>query len=393
VSEWQAAYWGENGIEIYKMAGQSQVSVIYSGSLDGLKTVSGGRQRRILILGRHNTVRLRKRYPPLKMNKLMQAVEIEAPDIFPLRNCSFHCRIAETYATHIIVDIWAWERVFVESLHASFAFQYIIPEELTFLSLPSGIYIYGHGSNVQIIAAGDGKFLDAASRPGNDFSSADLKVFLAGLSDNIASIREIRFYGNTSVEVPPSFTSRAKNYPVASAPPFLEALKGLPVKPFRRKKRLLLKSLNTKTMLRFAFYGATAYGLMIYLTLNNYDKAIMDLKKKSLLLDKEISLLDGGRSKDEAEVLQEVEARKLASTEPLKVLNILATELPEEAYVKSLVFNQGIIEATFSFHDPVALLRKLSGSERIAAARLKGSPVKDSASGIYNTVFSLEIKS
>jgi len=91
--------------------------------------------------------------------------------------------------------------------------------------------------------------------------------------------------------------------------------------------------------------------------------------------------------------LQEVEARKLASTEPLKVLNILATELPEEAYVKSLVFNQGIIEATFSFHDPVALLRKLSGSERIAAARLKGSPVKDSASGIYNTVFSLEIKS
>jgi len=255
VSEWQAAYWGENGIEIYKMAGQSQVSVIYSGSLDGLKTVSGGRQRRILILGRHNTVRLRKRYPPLKMNKLMQAVEIEAPDIFPLRNCSFHCRIAETYATHIIVDIWAWERVFVESLHASFAFQYIIPEELTFLSLPSGIYIYGHGSNVQIIAAGDGKFLDAASRPGNDFSSADLKVFLAGLSDNIASIREIRFYGNTSVEVPPSFTSRAKNYPVASAPPFLEALKGLPVKPFRRKKRLLLKSLNTKRCFGLPFTG------------------------------------------------------------------------------------------------------------------------------------------
>jgi len=59
VSKWQAAYFGEKGIEIYQMAGQSQAGLLYSGSLDGLKPVSGGMQRRILILGKNNFIRIR----------------------------------------------------------------------------------------------------------------------------------------------------------------------------------------------------------------------------------------------------------------------------------------------------------------------------------------------
>ena len=392
MGKWQAAYWGEKGVDIYQMSGQGNIQLLYSGSIDKLKNVSGGRQRRILILGRHNTVRLRKRYPPLKINKLLRAVEIEAQDIFPVKNCSFHCKIAETYATHIIVDIWAWERAPVEALRASFTFQYILPEELTFLSSPSGIYIYSYGLTVQIIAAGDGKFLEAASCPAADFSKENLELFLTGLSDNISLIKEIRFYGSISVDVSTALIPLVKKLAIASVPPFLEALKNMPIKSFRWEKGFLLRSLNIKTVLRFALYGALAYGLMLFLSLQNYEKALADLKNKSLAIDKEISLLNNGQLPDDAEALKEVEAKKIETIEPLKVLNILSSELPEETYVKSLLFNQGIIEATFSTHDPIALLKKLSGTKRIASVRLNGVPVKDSASGIYNTVFSLEIK-
>ena len=75
MSKWQAAYLGEKGMEIYQMAGQGKAELLYSGSLDGLKPVSGGIQRRILILGRSKVIRIRKHYPPMKMDKLLRAVE------------------------------------------------------------------------------------------------------------------------------------------------------------------------------------------------------------------------------------------------------------------------------------------------------------------------------
>jgi len=45
--------------------------------------------------------------------------------------------------------------------------------------------------------------MDAASYPAADFSKADLGLFLTGLSDSASLIKEIRFYGKTTVDVPP----------------------------------------------------------------------------------------------------------------------------------------------------------------------------------------------
>jgi len=83
VSKLQAAYLGEKGVEIYQMAGQGKAGLLYSGSLDGLKSISGGIQRRVLVLGRNKVIRIRKQYPPMKMDKLLRAVEMEAPTLFP----------------------------------------------------------------------------------------------------------------------------------------------------------------------------------------------------------------------------------------------------------------------------------------------------------------------
>ena len=332
MSKSQAAYLGEKGVEIYQMTGQGKSELIYSGSLDGLKPISGGMQRRVLILGRSKVIRIRKQYPPMKMDKILRAVEMEAPALFPLINCSFHCKIVETYPTHVILDIWAWEREPLELLRKSFAFGYIIPEDLTFLSSPSGIYIYPYGSMVHVIACGEGRFMDAASYPAAGFSKTDMELFLTGLADSSSLIKEIRFYGDTAVDVPSAFISYVKNFPRTDSPPFLQAIEGISIKPFRLKNGRWPLNINREVLLRFAIYTVLAYGLMLYLTLNNYDRALMDMKNKVIMTDKEISLLNpGGALKGEQETIRDFEARVKETVPPLKILDVLAAALPEES--------------------------------------------------------------
>ena len=393
VSKWQAAYLGEKGVEIYQMAGQGKAGLLYSGSLDGLKSISGGIQRRVLVLGRNKVIRIRKQYPPMKMDKLLRAVEMEAPALFPMVNCSFHCKIVETYPTHVILDIWAWEREPLESLSKYFAFGYIIPEDLAFLSSPAGIYIYLCGSMIQVIACGDGKFMDAASYPAADFSKADLERFLMGLTDNASSIKEIRFYGDTMVDVPSAFISCVKNIQKIDSPPFLQAIEGSSIKPFRLKNGIWPLNINREVLLRFAIYIVLAYGLMLYLTLNNYDKALTDLKNKVIMTDKAINnLTNGGTLQGNREAINEFEAKMKETVSPLKILDVLATALPEESYLKSLVLNNGILEMTVSARDPLMVIKKLSHNEKIEKVNLKGSPMKETSSGIYNFAVSMEIK-
>jgi hypothetical protein len=380
-------------MEIYQMAGQGKAELLYSGSLDGLKPVSGGIQRRILILGRSKVIRIRKHYPPMKMDKLLRAVEMEAPDLFPMVNCYFHCKIAETFPTHVILDIWAWERDQLESLRKSFAFSYVIPEDLTFLSSPSGIYIYLCGSKIQIIACGDGRFMDAASYPAADFSKADLELFLMGLADNASLIKEIRFYGDTAVDVPSALISRVKNIQRFDSPPFMKAVEGISIRPFCLKKGIWPLNINREVLLRFAIYTALGYGLMLYLTLNNYDKALMDLKNKIMTADKEINFLSpGGAFQGEQEAIKDFEAKMKETVPPLKILDVLSAALPEESYLKNLALNNGILEMTVSARDPLMVIKKLSRSEKIGKVSLKGSPMKETSTGTYNFALSVEIK-
>ena len=393
MSKSQAAYLGEKGVEIYQMAGQGKAVLIYSGSLDGLKPISGGMQRRVLILGRSKVIRIRKQYPPMKMDKILRAVEMEASALFPLVNCSFHCKIVETYPTHVILDIWAWEREPLERLRKFFAFGYVIPEDLSFLSSPFGIYIYPYGSMVNVIACGDGRFMDAASYPAAGFSKTDMELFLTGLADSSSLIKEIRLYGDTAVDVPSAFISCVKNIQRFDSPPFMKAVEGIYIKPFRLKNGRWPLNISREVLLRFAIYTALAYGLMLYLTLNNYERTLMDLKNKIMTADKEINLLSpGGAFQGEQGAIKDFEASMKETVPPLKILDVLAAALPEESYLKSLVLNNGILEMTVSARDPLMVIKKLSRSEKIGKVSLKGSPMKETSTGIYNFAVSVEIK-
>jgi hypothetical protein len=299
----------------------------------------------------------------------------------------------EAYPTHVILDIWAWERETLELIRKSFAFGYVIPEDLTFLSCPSGIYIYPYGSMIHVIACGEGRFLDAASYPAAGFSKADLELFLTGLAYSASSIKEIRFYGNTSVDVPSAFISRVKNYPGTDSPLFLQSVEGSFIKPFRLRNGTGLLNINREFLLRLAIYSVLAYGLILYLTLNNYDRALINLKNKIVTADKEINFLNPiGSSQGEREVMNDFEARMKETVPPLKILDVLAAGLPEESYLKSLVLNNGMLELTVSARDPLMVIKKLGSSKGIGKVSLKGSPMKETSTGVYNFALSVEIK-
>ena len=235
--------------------------------------------------------------------------------------------------------------------------------------------------------------MDAASYPATGFSKADLELFLMGLADGASSIKEIRFYGNTSVDVPPALVSRVKNIQRADILPFLQAVEESSIKPFRLKNGIWPLNLNREVLLRFAIYTALAYGMILYLTLNNYDKSLLDLKNKIIMADKEINLLNpGGTFQGEQEMIKAFEARKKETVPPLKILDVLAASLPEESYLKSLILNNGLLEVTVSARDPLMVIKKLSRSEKIGKVSLKGSPMKDASTGIYNFALSMEIK-
>jgi hypothetical protein len=329
----------------------------------------------------------------MKMDKLLRAVEMEAPDLFPLVNCSFHCKIAKTYPTHVILDIWAWEREPLERLKKAFAFSYVIPEDLTFLSSPSGTYIYPCGSMIHVIACGEGIFLDAASYPATGFSKSDMELFLTGLADRSSLIKEIRFSGNTAVDVPSALISRVKKIQRADIHPFLQAIEVSSIKPFRLKNEMWPLNISREVLLRFAIYTALACGMMLYLTLHNYDKALLDLKNKIMAADKEINLLNqSGSLQGDKEAINNFEARMKDTVFPLKILDVLAVALPEESYIKSLALNSGMLEVTVSARDPLMVLKKLSSSERIKKVSLKGSPTKEPSTGIYSFALSVELK-
>jgi hypothetical protein len=246
---------------------------------------------------------------------------------------------------------------------------------------------------VNVIACGEGIFMDAASYPAAGFSKADLELFLTGLADSASSIKEIRFYGNTAVDVPSAFISCVKNFQRVDSPPFLQAVERSSIKPFRLKNGRWPLNINREVLLRFAIYTALAYGMMLYLTLNNYDRALMALKNKIMMADKEINLLNpGGASQGDREAIKDFEARMKETVPPLKILDVLAAGLPEESYLKSLVLNNGMLEVTVSARDPLMVIKKLSLSERIGKVNLKGSPTKETSTGIYNFALLVEIK-
>ncbi len=399
MARWQALYWGEGGVELYDVKNDG-LRRLFSGAIDALEP-SGKRPmpawpvRRVLIVGRSNFIRLRKKYPPGKPDQLSRAVAVEAPELFPLAAPVLHCRIAETYPTHVLLDIWAWEREPLDRLKAAFPFRYAVPEDLAFLAFPPMIHIYGSGSMTHLVACGGGRFFDAFSCQGADFSAGDVEKFRVGLGAHSGLMQETRIYGEDLLKGSERAGLHAKEMPGRDCPLPLAvmAASAFNFKSFRSAQGAP-PFMNRAVLQRLALYGAAAYGLGLFLTLGSYDRALQESQVLSKTLDREIARIDspGSGDRGDPEAFQEYREKLKADMSPLRVLDILASDLPEGSYLKSLSIHEGSVETVVLSRDPLMVIKRLGGSGKIGRVSLKGSPARDSATGAYSCALLLEMK-
>jgi hypothetical protein len=56
-----------------------------------------------------------------------------------------------------------------------------------------------------------------------------------------------------------------------------------------------------------------------------------------------------------------------------------------------MVLNENNLEISLSSKGPLSVVKELGGTKGVKTARLKGAPIKDSATGSYNFIIMIEL--
>lgn len=394
----QLAFWDGKGLDVYAVQGGSLKRTVAGAGIAGGpakkgRTAEGLPARNVLVLGSGSYIRIRKRYPPAKLEKLVRAVEMESAEMVPFTRPAVYCRIFAAYQTHVLLDVWAWEQELAERLAPVFPHRYIIPEDLAFASDQPvlRVHVYRNGMLVRIMACRGPQFVDAVSYPEAAFSSGDLARFLAGLAAD--PIDEIRIHGDIPAEIPAAFQSLVQRIPAKDHPPFLDELMSLSGKQLRafRAGGASGLVLNRALLWRSAIYAAAAYGLFLFVSMKNYDSALQEARAQSAAVDRRISALQAGAAQEEEALLRELHEKLKGTVTPLRAIEILAAELPEGASATSLTLNEGMAEVTVAAREPLSVIKRLSESRQVRRVSLKGSPARDAQTGIYSCALILEM--
>ena len=134
------------------------------------------------------------------------------------------------------------------------------------------------------------------------------------------------------------------------------------------------------------------YTIFLYLTLRNYDSAIIDINKKISAFNN-ISKEERSSGEDYADVFSEVSKKLAARSAPLKVINELAQILPPGTFVNRMVLNENHLEISVASKEPLAVFKKMGNAPGITKISIKGPPVKNRATSFYEFNMSIELSS
>jgi hypothetical protein len=145
-------------------------------------------------------------------------------------------------------------------------------------------------------------------------------------------------------------------------------------------------------VMRIGLYLVLGYGLMLFLTMNNHDQAMTDIRKRMADIDKKnVTLAASQSSVDYTDVVREVNARLQKGQGPLKTINMLAQHLPKESSVTRIMLTDNNLELQVTSKIPLAVVKALGGVETVKKATIKGAPYQDKKTGIYNFAVILEL--
>ena len=386
----RVAYWHRDGLDVYQYVDEKLVKKV-SGSLNELKPVKGILGKKVLIVGRELLLHTRKRYPPAPKEKLTKAVGLEIGDIFPILKPAFHCRVYESSNTYTTLDIWAWDSEQYAQVKKIFPFNYIVPEDLAYSSEVPEVKVFQYKGMTNILAHSGDRFLGGASYPDAGIDEKDVERFLSGLGRWRSDIKQIKVYGSVPFRFKDVGESKILRVAAGDYPPCMDGLAALHMKEFKVKGDARLSS-RIDLICRISIYLILGYGLMLYLTVRNYDHAAGEIRQKIDATDAKISHREiGQRIEDYSDIIKEVNNKLSTKRSPLKVMDTLAKSLPVGTFITRVVLTENNLEVSVSSKDPLSVVKALGGAEGIKTVRLKGAPGKDAATGSYNFNVTVEL--
>jgi len=343
-------------------------------------------QKRVLVISRELLFYTRRSYPPIPLKKLKDALKVEVQDFFPLPKASYTFKIFEATEKFTLVDLWAWSKDEEERVEKMFPFQYVIPEDLLLIE-DTALKIYKQRNIYHLIAYVKGKFLGSLSVA--ELTHKDVELFLTGLRPYSQDIKKILIYGDMLKDF--SQDKTILRYSERLYPVSLEGLSKINLKEFKVRRALPLK---IAPLLRLPIYLLLGYGVYLYATLQNYEKAIKDLKARISKLDRELAYFENrtAPSKDYSALISALNNKTSQVVSGLAVLNELAKTLPIGCTVNRLVLNEKRLELALTFEDPVVVIELLERSNMVKSVKLEGPPIKKTGAKLYDFRLTIELK-
>jgi hypothetical protein len=243
-----------------------------------------------------------------------------------------------------------------------------------------------------MLALSGNQFLGGASYPDSGINGADVERFLSGLGKFRSDIKRVKVYGSIPFQLKDAGIEEISRVAQEDYPPCMDYLPGLELNEFKVKGEIRLSSKVT-LLFRILIYIILGYGLMLFLTAKNYDQTAGEIRKKINSIGAKISLKDTGqKGTDYSEVVRDVNEKLAARPSPLKVMRIIAGRLPAGSFVIRMVLSENNLELSVSSKDPISVVKALGDAEGTKTARLKGAPVRDMATGMYNFVITMELR-
>ncbi len=377
------AYGKKRTIDVFRISKEG-VQMIASGGLEGLKPfrLPG---KKVLIIGRDLYLHLRKRYPPVGSNDLKKIISLEIDDLFPIKNSAHAYRVFEQTSSYTLVDIWAWERSFQEEIVSVFPYTHVVPEEALFVSDEPEIGIRFEDGCSHIVATSPQGYMGSTVIKGN-VNPDTVGLFLKSLGKAHDAFSRLVFF-----DVPdPQILSSLKTLPLdvivrdVKYPPCIDSLPRAQLKSYAVGGPGVLNILPV--VMRCMILLLIGISISLAVTGRNYDRAVIELRKKITKLAGDMAALTTGpKTEDQKDIVKDLQKKLGEGLKPLAVMDMLAGLLPEKASVTRIVINEKNVEVAMAAEDPLGFIREVGKSTLVKSVKLRGSPTKEQVKGVPQT--------
>ncbi|MCG6553619.1 MAG: hypothetical protein L7F77_14945 [Candidatus Magnetominusculus sp. LBB02] len=373
------------GCEFYKIS-KAGISVALNGKTNKFMG------KNVLVLSRELVFYWREKYPPLQQKtqkNLKGIISNDLAEMFPMIAApAFHYNIFESHANYTLVDIWAWESRDVEALAKEFPLNYLIPEDLLFVSAQMEATIYAEGEKVYAIAHGPNGFIGSRSLA-IPLTESGIEVFLRSLGACWQEIKRLNLCGmdlpscSAIMDIPIN-AIKDEGYPIS-----LKGLNSFKLAPF--STRSWQSAVDKELLFRIVVYSMAAYTASSWLSMRKLDMSIEDIERETAKASKRITELAELQDKDVTAKLLVALAKKVGDlTPPLDVIEVLSRVISDGSHVTQLNINNRNVDVNLVSADPSGVINKLSTIKEVETVKLMGEPTREGQS--YKFRLSLEMR-